>query len=862
MSQPVRLLPLRVPIGEGEALDSWLLRLAHRSQIPLRWLLEVLGLAERISRVWRNHALVAGIPAPLLRRIETQTGLPPNALDAAVLDRFEPLGWKPTAGSWYCTACLRESGGRWPLHWQLPYVFACTRHRCLLAGTCPVCGRTPHSGISEKSGLLGPHQCALRPRPLQDICEADLLTAPVVRLAHSDPRLEAQEWINQRLQAVNAAAPTDLHDLGAVAYWFRQRVRPDDVAHLDKATAEAVSDYIDPKHYHRQRRQHPGAPLVTAAVATLAVELLSADDRTRYHRFVPLFRDANTKRQRTPSPPAPPGPMILSHKRLTQISVSLRHKLLTACDAHLPLSERLRYRTCTTTPRLPAPGSTTATDRARHIPQRLWPDWIIRFQPPAGLHTDTIATDIPAALLIPDNPARNRHATSELHPWTNQTSQTLRLLADRHPDAPAAICTMADYLDLHGAPIDYRHRRATFTDVELTQAQWHDLCQQADAHPGKTARHQHARRYLFQLLTGADLSDPKHLLAFGAPHEKNQYYGGFQWTLTNRLRHALHHHAALALKAAGIDEPVTWSPPADCAAGLTLPGRDPDDIDLAALRQLLLFDQLAPKTAARQLGVSVEHVRHALQHLQRPNHQPRRSRPSRRPHRPTSMLTREFFQREHIHAGKNLRTLASETGFSRNLLARHARAHGIHITPPPRISNIDPDWLREQVETLQRTNVDIAAELGVSPETVSRHRNDLGLASRPTGDSRHRRHPHLPDDIRHAVEGKRHGWQRLRRFQQMMAYHSMNVAATALGSYASNLALQLQRLEADIGTKLLRRGHRYQPMTLTERGSRLLELLDQTEVRQLLDHYAKPLPLRTAARRVDHHHAQRSTQIR
>jgi hypothetical protein len=50
----------------------------------------------------------------------------------------------------------------------------------------------------------------------------DAFTAPVVRLARSDPRLEAQEWINQRLQAVDAAAPTDLHDLGAVAYWFRQ----------------------------------------------------------------------------------------------------------------------------------------------------------------------------------------------------------------------------------------------------------------------------------------------------------------------------------------------------------------------------------------------------------------------------------------------------------------------------------------------------------------------------------------------------------------------------------------------------------------------------------------------------------------
>jgi DNA-binding transcriptional LysR family regulator len=92
------------------------------------------------------------------------------------------------------------------------------------------------------------------------------------------------------------------------------------------------------------------------------------------------------------------------------------------------------------------------------------------------------------------------------------------------------------------------------------------------------------------------------------------------------------------------------------------------------------------------------------------------------------------------------------------------------------------------------------------------------------------------------VEGKRHGWQRLHRFQQMMTYHSMNVAAAALGSHASNLALQLQRLEADIGAVLLHRGHRYQPMTLTKRGQRLLEHLDQPEVRQLLDHHTQPTP--------------------
>src|SRR6266545_4030246 len=94
--QPIRTLPLRVALADGESLHSWLLRLAP-----------VLGLVERL-RIPHNYALSWHLPANLLRRIETQTGLAPGALDAAVLDQFDPLGWKPIAASRYCTGCLTE----------------------------------------------------------------------------------------------------------------------------------------------------------------------------------------------------------------------------------------------------------------------------------------------------------------------------------------------------------------------------------------------------------------------------------------------------------------------------------------------------------------------------------------------------------------------------------------------------------------------------------------------------------------------------------------------------------------------------------------------------------------------------------
>jgi DNA-binding transcriptional MerR regulator len=443
---------------------------------------------------------------------------------------------------------------------------------------------------------------------------------------------------------------------------------------------------------------------------------------------------------------------------------------------------------------------------------------------------------------------RNANATAELKPWLSNTSQTLRLLADHHRDALTAICALAQYLDTHGAPIDYRRRRATFPDVPLTRQQWHDLCYGAGADPGRGGRLRHARRYLLQLLTGNGLADRHHPLGFTSSSDKHNYLADFHRDLSTPLRDALLHHAAHLLHTAGIDEPVTWSPPADCVTGLTLPGRDPDDIDLDAVHQLVDVDRLSLAAAGRQLGVSIDHVRHVLHRLPRAPAPlaPNSPTAARRLREHTSaLLTRDFFQREYVQAGKNLATIESETGIRRDLLAERARRLGIRLAHALPRTPIDPDWLREQAQILQRANGDIAADLGLSHETIRRYRIRFGIAARPSGSAGHRvhtrRHPDLPADIGRAAEGKRHGWQRLHRFQQIAAYPSVNAAAHALGLHHQNLLLQLDRLEADISATLIHRtNHRYQPMTLTERG-RLL--LDQPTIRELLDRYARPSPV-------------------
>ncbi|RQX00945.1 hypothetical protein [Micromonospora inaquosa] len=57
-----------------------------------------------------------------------------------------------------------------------------------------------------------------------------------------------------------------------------------------------------------------------------------------------------------------------------------------------------------------------------------------------------------------------------------------------------------------------------------------------------------------------------------------------------------------------------------------------------------------------------------------------------------------------------------------------------------------------------------------------------------------RTHPALPEDIRRAVEGPHHGWLRLRRFQQIVGYPSINVASRAINVSAPTLTAQIAKL--------------------------------------------------------------------
>ena len=306
--------------------------------------------------------------------------------------------------------------------------------------------------------------------------------------------------------------------------------------------------------------------------------------------------------------------------------------------------------------------------------------------PARGFAPGPFRSTIAACLLLPGHPGRaTGTAITALHAYRSAlaTGAVLRALADGgHDTVLTAISCLAGYLDTCGSPIDYQRRRDLIPAETITAGQWRDLCYGAAAHPGEARRHRDAQRYLFQLLTGADLHDPRHALAFTTGNDYS-HYQAFAGTLPTGLRDALHGHAAGLLHDLGIGEPLTWAPPPGCCARLTLPGPEPDDIDLDAVSHLIITGRLPVTDAAARLGTTTGHVRLALEHLPRPARQWGRSAAPptwQRQQHARAILTREFFEREYIAAGKNLRQLEAETGIPRRFLTQVAREHGITMT--------------------------------------------------------------------------------------------------------------------------------------------------------------------------------------
>ena len=166
-------------------------------------------------------------------------------------------------------------------------------------------------------------------------------------------------------------------------------------------------------------------------------------------------------------------------------------------------------------------------------------------------------------------------------------------------------------------------------------------------------------------------------------------------------------------------------------------------------------------------------------------------------------MTREFFEREYIAAGKNLRQLEADTGIPRRFLTQVAREHGITMT-------------------------------GVrGPAPAGRPAARAGRTGRPGTGSPAEPGDQIPGDIRRAAADSPAGWHRLRRFQIAMASPTIAAAAARLRICPSALSHQLRRLERDIGAKLYQPATSRRPWRPTRRGAALLTALARPDIQAL-----------------------------
>ncbi|MFJ6141854.1 TniQ family protein [Kitasatospora sp. NPDC092286] len=819
----LRTLAIRVAPLPGESLDSWLEALARRNWVSTRALLRALELPHSQSATGRS--LVTGMPAEALRRLEWQASLPAGSLESAVIAETFPAGSRPPRCR-FCPQCLAGNGGRWPLRWWLPWTFACRLHQAVLHDICPDCGAVPRQRIPSQTHRHPPARCT------SGACQTDLSAVPPLRLSADHPLLNTQHWIDDLLDRDDPTAATVLADLDACTTWLARAVAPGDQARRGPLVERLWREAPALTHRARHAVQH-------GMIAHLAQSVFQDSEV----RAVIAIQDLIAQRATlgiTTSGLHPAKPV--------RLSPPLQRRFLRALDSRLPASERLRFRSCTATARYPQPDSRHAHARARHLPQVLWPGWSVRLLPTEGASDDHYRATVAACLHLPGATERGLQGlVDRLNLHRRNISDVLRPLAANHPDVLVAICDLADYLDQHGSPVDYEDRLAAIPTTPISYEDWRELCFRSGAEPGGSLRYKaprlvHAQRYLHQMLTGSDLTDPTNPLALRTPHDRSGYSAFLGW-LNPAQRRALHEHAAAVLRDLGLSGPPTWEPPKECARGLALPGRDPDDIDLAALHRLVTLEKRPLGEAAQKLGTSLAHVRLALEHL------PHEPRPFGRVsqlsswhlgERTRQIITREFLQREYVDAEKSFVDIAREQGLPKKHVIRRAKDLGVVIYRGTRPIEVDEAWLREQYLTQTRSIEDIGQELGVSGEPLRRRLEHLQIPRRPGGTISHpdrlvKLDDSVPPNVRACAEGTLHGWLRLRRFQIAMAFPTLNATSQYLEDLKiSALTSQFNQLELAIGDRLYHRSVRHAPQRPTERGQMLLRDLAMPHIQDLM----------------------------
>jgi hypothetical protein len=881
---PTRTLPLRLAPLPGEALDSWLEAIAHRLTVPLNDLLWAIGLPggahRRSNRPGTTDRTVA-LPPTEARAIAAATGLDEPGVRAMTVARYDQRAvlldpatrlvnirvlWGRSQGSRYCPDCLAATSGRWQLRWRLSWSFACLTHQRLLADDCPGCGRPQRFRFSAQHDPPQPGYCEnpVHPaerghvcRPRAHVrCGADLSRAATILLPDDHPVLRAQRLLDDLIETgtasfgVYATRPqrglTALADIRAIAGRA--------IAHNNRPGAAATPPPADPvtaqiQALARTEHQRPAArarvrpgtmappSAASAAVGlTTACNVLVAED----------IQEAGAALSWLITAPRPvgriPSPSTIDHWGHSTSCV-LEGVQLAALGSQLRPTDQLRYRTTSPVPREPDVSAAAAAQRAARLPALFWLSWAVRLCPPHSVLTRVQRPALSAALLLAGTRLDLTSAAKLLGSATYRMaiSKTVQVLhaSEQWPAVATALDRLASHLDGRPVPIDYQQRRELDYQRLLPAAEWRRLCGQARAPRHLDGYARAARCMLFEQLSGSPADDAPFASAASATALRQEMLR-FAAVLTPDLARRLQDTAASFLAGHGItSEPTAWDPPLDLVNGLVLPGTDPRKIDIDYLHWLIRRDQVTIPTAARLLGTTSAAVQLLLH--EHPAPPVPAVRKAGRAHR--QIPSRDEFAHSYLDERRSLAEIAERAGLSRGYTSQLARDYGIPVrgqnnNAVPQHPVVTRDWLRQEYCTRGRSLHELAAGSGMSKSAIRRWAKIYGIPT-PT------RYPirmdiaaaaaAAPPLLRPAITGPG-AWIRLHRLAEASRYTSLSHAATSLGISHTALITQVNRLERELGQRLLDRTAGQTTMRPTPYGAKIIATIRAAERLQARSH--------------------------
>lgn len=747
----IRRIPITVPPMAGEAIDSWLETLAHRTQTA--WV-------DLTGAVGRPRDAITRLSPQEAEDLSAATGVAVDQLHAMTLARYDGIAltidpktgrldkkfpWHPRRGAKFCPHCLAESGGRWPLSWRLTWTFACLKHRCLLTSSCPSCGRIPrHVPIPDELAPT-PGRCSGR-RPgvssRGDRCHHALSSTEVLHLHDGHPALTAQRIVDNAIATGRASFGIYAHNPQPTAFVLAD-IRAIAGKTFAYATTEEIGERLPPDlvaayllnkpaqddragNHPRAAYQPPAETSITAAGVTIALQCLMSSNTGEAATSLRWLFD----RIRTPTMPL--GPAAGAPWRNIGTS-SVLAAVQSAAPADPKPIDKLRHGPLAGGRRYPQPSAAEVASFAQKLPTLLWPPWSLPLTTGGHMHRSA-RKSLPVVILLQAYAIAPNEAAHRLNSslQDRQIARVLRLLTRHHrwPPMHQAIIAYTDWLRSAIIPIDYtRRRQIDYTDV-LPDQTWFAMCREtATAGTGPSSAGL-IRDYLIERISAApspgDTSPARRTMIADCPFH-----------LTPGLVRELDDYAQIFLKDKGIhNEPVTYSPPTELIEGFDLPGKDLLNFDVNALHTAIASSRTRTDTLQRA-NITLEAARYALSENPVP---PQEHRDSRAIHRARVVLPPHRLYELHHAQGQSLKTIGEAAGVSRQTITRLAHYYGMPTQTPgrPVHCRIHPEWLYAQYIVKNRTIRDIADELDVSVATVARWAKNYGIPLRPRGGRSHK----------------------------------------------------------------------------------------------------------------------------